>query len=474
MSSTEESSGFSVAKTLTKLLAIPTNRSCADCKVTLVDSSQVHASFSPNIATSTRSLFSPKRNNFKLNHRLFAPPGKGVSLRTGNGAVNIPDEEVDPPVDPCLIAANLTGGHGVFVCSLCGSAHKRLGLRYAVVYPVQSPAMWTKEEAQSLSQAGGNQRSWDVFERCLPSTWEVERPHAGSTAVERLAFIRAKYESLAFILPQPGPLAKSAWNSILYKHSEWNGFWGAGVDRHSIAQLNLKAPALVSSGTRTRPSVTKVATVTTVRGSEPERLVEYFCVVAPSDFLDREEVDRDLSVRRSPDELLLEPIVVDCYPPKGTHQDLEFPEQIGTFVSPDGCRPSSKALPPSFFTFVLTSASGDLLYGGALRLYDDDHDTNGLRQTLKNSGYSGALPPFLVDNNNSVRSKESPSSSNNSDVIFLPKCLVVLSRYPFFDLWRQFLLQIYRIALVEAPLPIERFIANFVRYECRHLKLSQH
>jgi hypothetical protein len=39
--------------------------------------------------------------------------------------------------------------------------------------------------------------------------------------------------------------------------------------------------------------------------------------------------------------------------------------------------------------------------------------------------------------------------------------LAVISHYPFFDLWRKFLLQIYRIALVGAPLPIERYIANF-------------
>jgi hypothetical protein len=77
---------------------------------------------------------------------------------------------------------------------------------------------------------------------------------------------------------------------------------------------------------------------------------------------------------------------------------------------------------------------------------------------FENSEYTGKLPPWLSKNTKSTMD----AASTHSDVIFLPKCLVVLSHYPFFDLWRKFLLQIYRIVLVKAPLPIERFIANFV------------
>jgi len=39
---------------------------------------------------------------------------------------------------------------------------------------------------------------------------------------------------------------------------------------------------------------------------------------------------------------------------------------------------------------------------------------------------------------------------------------VVLSHYAFHNAWRSYLQQLYRISLAGAPLPIERYIANFV------------
>jgi hypothetical protein len=109
---------------------------------------------------------------------------------------------------------------------------------------------------------------------------------------------------------------------------------------------------------------------------------------------------------------------------------------------------------------VLTTANGDRLYGGALVVYDDHRDINYFQDALRNTGYKGEIPTWMhhVD-----EPRSSKNTSGYSDVVFLPQCLVVLSHYPFYDIWRKFLLQLYRISLVEAPLPIERFIANFVR-----------
>ena len=48
------------------------------------------------------------------------------------------------------------------------------------------------------------------------------------------------------------------------------------------------------------------------------------------------------------------------------------------------------------------------------------------------------------------------------DVVFMPKALILLSHYAFHNAWRVFLQQLYRISLAGAPLPIERYISNFV------------
>ena len=143
---------------------------------------------------------------------------------------------------------------------------------------------------------------------------------------------------------------------------------------------------------------------------------------------------------------------------------------------------------PTYFSFTLTSENGSKIYGGALRIYDEMLDKNDLLGIIRKSGYDGELPSWLSDQNenkfnakSSVPTEVSLASSGSLEVtsissdvgtsnhdldsqpVFLPKSLVVLSHYGFFDLWRNFLTMLYRISLAEAPLPIERYIANFVR-----------
>ena len=139
--------------------------------------------------------------------------------------------------------------------------------------------------------------------------------------------------------------------------------------------------------------------------------------------------------------------VTDCFPLRNAHHDTEFPGHLATFVLPEGCHVSSQQLTPSFYSVVLTLGNGDRLYGGVLTIHDEYVDTETLRKAVTTSGYQGELPEFLTSAN---------------DIFFFPKCLVLLSHHAFFDLFREVLTQLYRISLVEAPLPIEKYIANFV------------
>jgi hypothetical protein len=440
----------SVTKTLAKLCSIASNRSCADCRVTLIDSSQVHASFNPKI-----ELPSSQYNNFRLNHVNFAPPNYSPS--------KIP-ETLDPPVDPSLVAASYVGGHGVFVCALCGAAHKLLGRSITVVYAVQDSSTWSVEEVQLLVKGGGNNRARSVLEAHIPHSWKQKRPNADSTIADRLTFVRAKYEALAFVLPPSGPFANRAWRAILDRHQdEWEGNWGA--DLHSFSELQLGE----SHSQRASRNLMQSVENGNRESILPNRLVDYFCVVTPSEFVIPDMLGLDLSELSSPEDVLLVPEVTDCFPNQEAHADTEFPKHIGSLVVPDGCRPSLTPRPPSFFSFVLTCGDGVRLYGGALCLYDNDSDVENLKEKFRISGYEGQLPGWMgSERSRLVHDQDTRSSSFQSesdvyvDVVYFPKVLVVVSHYPFFDVWRKFLLQIYRIALVGAPLPIERFIANFV------------
>jgi hypothetical protein len=338
-------------------------------------------------------------------------------------------------------------------------------------------ASWSREEVQVLALAGGNVRSWSVFEAYLPPAWDARRPKPESDIADRLTFVRAKYDALLFILPPPGPLAFRAWRKIVNLHPEWLGLWGADL-QSSASVSNLFQPhgTLGASGHHhpdqhhLRRSTLHTASASTGTGGAgrrselPDRLVDYFCVVTASEYADvsllgtsnNSNGDNELDLSAllpSPEDLVLVPQVTDCFPLPDTHgRDQEFPEHVSTFLFPDGCRPSSMSLPPSFFTFVLTASNGDRLYGGALRLYDDSCDVDHLRAALENSDYKGKLPDWLRSPKpHGGYGRQSSSTSVSSDIVFLPKCLVVISHYPFFDLWRKFLLQIYRIALVGAP-----------------------
>lgn len=415
-----------MTKTLTSLMAIPANRSCADCRSTLVDPSHVYVSHSPEIR------FAPRYNHFHWNHQRFAPPGYcATATRRGD----------DPPaIDPALLASQSVGPHGVFVCHLCAAAHQLLGPSITAVQAAQDTAGWSAKALAILLIAGGNQRATEVLEKYLPRSWERKRPQHDTPLADRLVFVRAKYEALSFVLPRAGPLATRAWRNIVQGHPELKGL--VGTDILNAAELEVKAMSSTRPGDNTH--VAQQA-----RLELPNRLVDFFCVVTASDFLDPKLPLREVAKLRSPEDVLLLPKVRDCFPEQDRYEDTEFPEHLAMMSFPEGCRPRTAPRPPSIFTLALTTGSGHRLYGAVMTVYDDSRDIECLHDIFELSNYTGRKPLWLY------------CTAERSDVLFFPKCLVILSHYPFFDLWRKFLIQIYRISHVEAPLPIERYIANF-------------
>jgi DENN domain-containing protein 5 len=154
---------------------------------------------------------------------------------------------------------------------------------------------------------------------------------------------------------------------------------------------------------------------------KPKRLVDFFCVIGPS------------STRRGCS-------VVDCYPK--TRRNVEFPRHLPQFCFPNGYRASTSPQPPTLMTLVLTSGNGNRLYGSVLTLHEE------------------ATAEQLRMFDDSIL----PKKREPHQMVYLATCLVVLSHYPFFDVFRTFLRQLYRIYHSgTSPLPLERYIATFVR-----------
>ncbi|GAX22822.1 hypothetical protein FisN_24Lh105 [Fistulifera solaris] len=382
--------------TLNQLLSIPSNRVCADCHSILVDASQVFVSF-------------PQHDTDDDNSILYDEEEEGRTVP-----------------DPADEAADRVAFMGVLICSLCADAHDLLLYQHV---PRPPPALLPYIH---------NQRAAQTLEAYYnPSI--LPRPSSDCSKAERWLFVRAKYEALAFCLPptQHHVMAKQAWTNILQRH-HWD---------QQFPQLC----HLESSFSRS----THLYTTTHAQNTDLQRnrLVRYFCVLTPSETLDTLLMTMNLKQNHHhtqsphPEQIFLAPQVADCFP----EPEDDFPSHLGLLVFPQGCHARTRRSPPSFFTFCVTTGTGERLYGAVLQVYDDVHDA----QHLYNIWESASLHP--------PRKDHPPNKSNQPpQELFFPKCLVLLSYHPYWDLFRKFLCLIYRVALTPAPLPLERYIAHFV------------
>nr|XP_032824703.1 C-myc promoter-binding protein-like isoform X2 [Petromyzon marinus] len=140
--------------------------------------------------------------------------------------------------------------------------------------------------------------------------------------------------------------------------------------------------------------------------------------------------------------------------PTEDYETFPLPEPVPMFCLPMGAviecwPPKTKCPAPIFSTFILTSVSGDKVYGAAVQFYEPYpaerlSEKQGVQLGLRSKVDRRPLPgpPFSVNAN---------------------KCICLLSRWPFFDAFRKFLLFVYRLSF-SGPhaLPIEKHISHFM------------
>uniref|UniRef100_A0A8C3A8P1 DENN domain containing 4B n=1 Tax=Cyclopterus lumpus TaxID=8103 RepID=A0A8C3A8P1_CYCLU len=149
--------------------------------------------------------------------------------------------------------------------------------------------------------------------------------------------------------------------------------------------------------------------------------------------------------------LLYKASLISRYP----DEDLEafpLPESVPVFCLPMGVTVESWPLNtkyqlPVFSTFVLTSASGDKVYGAAIQFYESfSRELLSERQSVR----LGLLS--VVDRR--------PITNRSLQV---KKSICVLSQWPFFTVFQKFLTFIYRYS-ISGPhvLPLEKHISSFM------------
>ncbi|XP_026086364.1 C-myc promoter-binding protein-like isoform X1 [Carassius auratus] len=137
--------------------------------------------------------------------------------------------------------------------------------------------------------------------------------------------------------------------------------------------------------------------------------------------------------------------------PEEDYDSFPLPESVPLFCLPMGasieCWPShTKYSLPVFSTFVLTGASGEKVYGAAIQFYEpypEEHLTDKQRSQL--GLQANGLRP------------------DGSMTVHTNKSICLLSHWPFFDAFRNFLTFLYRYS-ISGPhtLPIEKHISHFM------------
>ncbi|XP_030578455.1 DENN domain-containing protein 4C isoform X2 [Archocentrus centrarchus] len=138
--------------------------------------------------------------------------------------------------------------------------------------------------------------------------------------------------------------------------------------------------------------------------------------------------------------------------PEEDYESFPLSESVPLFCLPMGAKiecwaPNTRDPLPVFSTFVLTVSSGEKVYGSAIQFYEPyPVDLLSEKQKIQ----LGLLT--------TVEKKMIPNRPVNTN-----KCICLLSRWPFFESFRKFLMFIYKLSVSGPhPLPIEKHISHFM------------
>ncbi|XP_069026351.1 DENN domain-containing protein 4C isoform X1 [Embiotoca jacksoni] len=138
--------------------------------------------------------------------------------------------------------------------------------------------------------------------------------------------------------------------------------------------------------------------------------------------------------------------------PEENYESFSLSESVPLFCLPMGAKiecwaPNTRDPLPVFSTFVLTTSSSEKVYGSAIQFYEP-YSVDLLNEKQK-------IQLGLLT---TVEKKMIPNRPVNTN-----KCICLLSRWPFFESFRKFLMFLYKLSVSGPhPLPIEKHISHFM------------
>ena len=159
---------------------------------------------------------------------------------------------------------------------------------------------------------------------------------------------------------------------------------------------------------------------------------------------------------KSPLDLEFEPILLDRFPLQN-HVDMDFPKELPKFCFPLGMRLRMQPTDPTFHEFVLTDISGTNLYAVAVHFYEELSDFETISMFSVGLDKDFARP---------VAFPEWVSRGKGATKVYSPKCITLLSHWPFTRPFRMMLaglLGISKVLLRNGTTPaLEPFVCNIM------------
>ncbi len=157
--------------------------------------------------------------------------------------------------------------------------------------------------------------------------------------------------------------------------------------------------------------------------------------------------------------------------PLSDHHDNHFPANLALFCFPGGAVLKTNMSSPIFFTFVHTRGNGDRMYGFCLMFYEELKakaradlqyaiDLHDYTDNAAAEGSPSRRPSLLERRFNLFDASECKLSSDSK--VYAPICLCLLSCWPYFQQYREWLTGLYRLSLSNTSIPLERYICNFM------------
>ncbi len=139
--------------------------------------------------------------------------------------------------------------------------------------------------------------------------------------------------------------------------------------------------------------------------------------------------------------------------PSNDHSDHPLNPMVSQFCFPEGDEvyPTTEYTMPTVHHFVMTNDKGRKVYGTCLTVYEEYHPP-------KNTPWeqSPIYPTTIGETGIEV------SVNTQENQLYIPRCLCILSIWPYVTAFREYLAQLYRLATSTDCMkaPIERYVTN--------------